>query len=389
MADAHRFVLTTPVLPWPTDQGSKYFQLEVARGLLSLGGVCWVTREIGDQSAAIERLRGEGFDLRLDHSFRNRSLPARLGRRLLTEWRARTDGVAREEVFVCTPEVRRLVAQARGEAPRAIGVSVYWSATPVLETFSDGRRVYAVSDIDSIRESRGPRAADLRVAESERRALQRADLALLLSEQDRADALELLAGSYAPRFGRCPVSIEIPAAPPPQAAGGALLVYGHWEAAFNRDGLRWFLHEIWPKLRAHPSKPRLRIAGAGDPEAVADERVEWVGFVPDLQAELARSRAVLIPLRYASGLRYRLLESCAHARCVLATEVAARGSGAVDGEHYLKVSDPASWAAALDRLDPSLAKRAYEWVCQEHSRAGLADRWARALAPVLPPADRT
>ena len=47
------FILTTPVLPWPTDQGSKYFQLEVARGLLSVGPVVWVTREIGDQALAI------------------------------------------------------------------------------------------------------------------------------------------------------------------------------------------------------------------------------------------------------------------------------------------------------------------------------------------------
>ena len=31
MADQPRFILTSPVLPWPADQGSKQFQLEVAR----------------------------------------------------------------------------------------------------------------------------------------------------------------------------------------------------------------------------------------------------------------------------------------------------------------------------------------------------------------------
>lgn len=385
MADPHRFILTTPVLPWPTDQGSKYFQLEVARGLLSLGPVCWVTREIGDQEAAIGKLRGEGFDLRLDHSFRDRSPLARLRRRVGIDLRARLRSIPRDESFVCTPRVRGAVRAALAASPGAVGVSAYWSATPVLEDFAPGRRVYVVSDIDSVRESRGPGSFDPdgRVAAAERRALGRVDLALTLSDEDREDALALMAGRPAPRFGRCPVSIEIPPEPLPFNPSGDLLVYGHWEAPFNRDGLQWFLSAIWPTLREHPSAPRLRIVGRGERIAVDDERVTWVGYVHDLGAELSAARAVLIPLRYASGLRYRLLESFAHARCVLATAVAARGSGARAGEQYLEVGDAASWSAALDRVSPSLAIDAYRWVFENHSRAGLAERWSRALTPVL------
>ena len=35
------------------------------------------------------------------------------------------------------------------------------------------------------------------------------------------------------------------------------------------------------------------------------------------------------------------------------------------------------------RLEPTLAIDAYDWVTKNHSRAGLADRWELALAPVL------
>ena len=377
------FILTTPVLPWPTDQGSKYFQLEVARGLKSLGPVTWVTREIGDQSAAIEHLRSEGFDLRIDHSFRDRSAFARLKRRIGIDLRAMRQGVARDEAFVCSPTVRELVSQARAEQPDAIGAAVYWSATPVLEEFPEGRRIYAVSDIDSVRESRGPNPLDQRFADSERRALQRSDLALTLSDEDREDALQLLGGGPAPAFGRCPVSIEIPGVRLSEEPEGDLLLYGHWEAPFNRDGLQWFLREVWPVMREHPSAPRLRIVGKGDPEPVSDERVEWAGYVDDLAVEFSRARAVLIPLRYASGLRYRLLESFAHSRAVIATEVAARGSGAEAGVHFLQADELEQWRDALDRLNPSLAIDAYDWVTKNHSRAGLADRWATALDPLF------
>lgn len=383
MVDQPRFILTTPVLAWPTDQGSKYFQLEVARGLLSLGPVTWITREIGDQSLAIERLAREGFDLRLDHSFRDRSALARARRRLGIDLRALRQGVARDEAFVCTPAVRDLVARARREFPDAWGVAVYWSATPVLEGFASGRRIYAVSDIDSVRESRGENPLDPRVAAGERQALQRADLALTLSDEDREDALELLGGASAPAFGRCPVSIEIPEDAPPAAPGGELLLYGHWEAPFNRDGLRWFLREVWPVMREHASQPRLRIVGKGDPEPFEDPRVEWVGFIDDLAAEFARARVVLIPLRYASGLRYRLLESFAHGRAVIATEVAARGSGAEPGRHFLQADAPDEWRLALDQVDDRMGIDAREWVTKNHSRAGLADRWAAALSPLL------
>jgi hypothetical protein len=380
MAD---FILTTPVLPWPTDQGSKYFQLEVARGLLSVGKVAWVTREIGDQSEAIERLRAEGFDLRLDHSYRSRSLLARVRRRAGIDLSALVRRVPRDEIFVCTPMVRRLVEEARLEHPGAIGVSVFWSATPVLEYFDPGRRVYAVSDVDSARESRGSSPLPRKVVESERRAFARADLALMLSEEDRADAVELLAGRPGPTFGRCPVSIEVPSEPPPLAPEGDLLLYGYWDAPFNRDGLQWFLREIWPTLRQHPGAPRLRIVGRGRPEQLDDPQVEWVGFVEDLSAEIASCRAVLIPLRRASGIRYRLLESFGYARPVIATAEAARGSGAEPGRHYLLAEDALQWRSALDRLDTRVGIDAREWVLKNHSRMGLADRWATALAPLL------
>jgi glycosyltransferase involved in cell wall biosynthesis len=383
MADQPRFILTTPVLAWPTDQGSKYFQLEVARGLLSLGPVTWITREIGDQAEAIDRLRVEGFDLRLDRSFRDRSPLARVKRRIGIDFRALQQGVARDEAFVCSPGVRRLVGAARREFPDAFGAAVYWSATPALEGFARGRRIYAVSDIDSVRESRGPNPLGRRFADSERRALQRVDLALTLSDEDRRDALTLLEGAPAPEFGRCPVSIEIPADASPPSPGGELLLYGHWEAPFNRDGLTWFLREVWPVLREHPGQPRLRIVGKGEPESIEDSRVEWVGFVEDLAVEIARARAVLIPLRYASGLRYRLLESFAHGRAVIATGVAARGSGAEPGRHFLQADAPDEWRVALDQVDDRLGIDAREWVTKNHSRAGLADRWAAALAPLL------
>jgi len=104
---------------------------------------------------------------------------------------ARGGGLARDEVFVCSGRGRELVADTRAEFPDAVGGAVYWSGTPVLDQFEPGRRLYAVSDFDSVRESRGP-GADERVAAAERRALARTDLALLLSEQDRTDAMALL-----------------------------------------------------------------------------------------------------------------------------------------------------------------------------------------------------
>ena len=137
----------------------------------------WITRRIGDQSDAIERLSAEGFELFLDDSFRGRRPWQRVRRRLGIDVRAWRSGRPRELAYVASPEVRAQARQMARRLPQALWVGVYWTTWPALAEGPRGRRVLLLADVDShaaaqaAQQTGSPRdrrrARQLRVAERE------------------------------------------------------------------------------------------------------------------------------------------------------------------------------------------------------------------------------
>jgi hypothetical protein len=392
---------TTPVLAWPPDKGDRHFLLGSARALQTLGPVTWLTRRIGAQEEACEVLRAEGFDLLLDEGFVSRAPWRRAIRRMGIDLRAMWRGCPREEEFVCTPRVLALARQWWKEHPEGLGVSAFWSASRTLDLASPGSRVLLASDVETHRMEMAQLcgAASYREREhrklrrAEMRAFARADLVGFLTEEDRAAARKLLPSLDLARTTIWPTFLaEIASSTVPDASDTnrlRLLIYGHWKADFNRDGLEWFFEEVWPGLSSRQPSATLRVVGRGlEGISAPDDGVEFVGYVEDLASEIVASDVVLLPLRFAGGMRYRLLEALSHGAAVVATPVAARGSGAVAGEHYLEVSHLDDWARALDELGAaerrySLGQRGRQWVAVTHGDSDLEARVRHALDPVL------
>ena len=87
-------------------------------------------------------------------------------------------------------------------------------------------------------------------------------------------------------------------------------------------------------------------------------RVSVVGRVPDMAAELAGVDLVVVPVRYGSGTRVKILEAFAQRIPVVSTSVGAEGIGAVDGVHLLVGDDAPALAEACVRLltEPALRR---------------------------------
>ena len=121
----------------------------------------------------------------------------------------------------------------------------------------------------------------------------------------------------------------------------------------NADAARFLVDEVGPALRALVPDARLRLVGLTTPAlAGLDDPpdVTLVGQVPDLGVELAAADLVLVPIRFGSGTRVKIIEAFAHGVPVVSTTLGAEGLGAVDGEHLLLGDDPASLARACARL---------------------------------------
>ncbi len=90
------------------------------------------------------------------------------------------------------------------------------------------------------------------------------------------------------------------------------------------------------------------------------------GRVPDMAAELARADVVVVPVRYGSGTRLKILEAFAQQVPVVSTPLGAEGLGAVDGVHLLLGDTAAALADACARLLRDLPLR-QELVSRAHS----------------------
>jgi len=133
----------------------------------------------------------------------------------------------------------------------------------------------------------------------------------------------------------------------------------------NIEAARWLAGDVAPRLAERVPDLTVRLVGEHGPELddVDDPpRVSLVGRVPDMDTELARADVVVVPVRYGSGTRVKILEAFAHRIPVVATSVGAEGIGGVDGVHLLLADDARGLADACARLltEPELRREVTE-----------------------------
>lgn len=141
-----------------------------------------------------------------------------------------------------------------------------------------------------------------------------------------------------------------------------LLFLGKMDWAPNKDGLKWFLEEVWPKIDT--TRFELQIVGSGDSSWGVDlfkaPGVKFFGFVKDLEAVYAECDFSIIPIRYGSGTRIKVIESISKNIPIVSTEMGVQGSGLVD---YFKAENSEDWIRVINSLDieqgKAMAQRAF------------------------------
>jgi glycosyltransferase involved in cell wall biosynthesis len=185
-----------------------------------------------------------------------------------------------------------------------------------------------------------------------------------------------------------PAGHVTPTSPP------TVLFHGTLRYPPNADAARFLVEEVAPRLRTLVPETRVRLVGRAPSwlEALADPpRVTLVGQVPDITTELARADVVIVPLRYASGTRVKIVEAFAHRVPVVSTTIGAEGLGVVDGTHVLLADDATSLAEACARLltDPTerarLVDRAHALYLDRFESAVVDAQVGRIVEEVVAP----
>jgi polysaccharide biosynthesis protein PslH len=379
-ANPKRVVAICPVLPYPALGGGHKRTLRLLEAIERAGGTPHVLTADPDgrEGAGALRERGWGVDL-----FRE---PPGTLRRRTRQHAARLPSPYVPEIAA---RVRELVADG------CAFVQVEQTQCAYYDHFFDGTPwVLSLHNVDSallrsIARAERPlswgwvsawsRARALGAVE--RRKVPAADAVLCVSAEDRDVLARLGSEPLLVPNGVDDSFFDVPAA---AGRDERILFYGQFDYAPNANGVARFLAEGWPRLAATRPAATLALAGKGmtaelERAVAGAERVEALGFVGDIERELAESRFTIAPLWEGGGTRLKVVESLAAARTIVGTPLGVEGIGFEHGRHGIVADTAVALADAAASLleQPELASR----LAGEGRRLAERFRWSEATRP--------
>ncbi|PST84114.1 glycosyl transferase family 4 [Pedobacter yulinensis] len=111
----------------------------------------------------------------------------------------------------------------------------------------------------------------------------------------------------------------------------------------NKEGLEWFLDEVWPDIEALNKDLRFYIAGKKMQKQFFDydsENLIVEGEIFDAVEFMNSKSIMIVPLLSGSGMRVKIIEGMAMRRCIIATSFAAEGIDCRHGHNILIANTP-------------------------------------------------
>ncbi len=190
------------------------------------------------------------------------------------------------------------------------------------------------------------------------------DFDLIFTPSDRErDALRRLPGM--PPVESLPNSIDPDffALRPQVSEGHEIAFIGTTHVDANRDGLIYFMDEIFPLIERRLPSVQLKLVGGDPPPEIrafgSRPNVEVTGYVKDVRTYMARAKALVVPLRSGGGTRLKILEGLSYGVPTVSTSIGAEGLNLVDGEQILIGDTPQAFADQVYRAltEPALQER--------------------------------
>ncbi len=226
-----------------------------------------------------------------------------------------------------------------------------------------------------------------RLARFETWALNQATRVVTLTEEDGAQ-LQALNPPATLQAITAPFPPTLPAGDRRFSGDPALVILARGDWPPNRDGVEYFLREVWPSMKARLPKAELHLFGS---ELSGHPGVSCYPAPEDSREVFDPHSIFLVPLRLASGIRMKILEAWARGVPVVASPTAAGGLGRGQ-PRALEVADGAEeWIQAIEKLwtrpeyRRKLLEAGRERLEKHHEPVKIAQgievEWRRAMDP--------
>jgi glycosyltransferase involved in cell wall biosynthesis len=189
------------------------------------------------------------------------------------------------------------------------------------------------------------------VEKKEREYLNLCNQVYTFSEKDRSILIEMGVSSPIDTFSP---ALELPQAAAVVKENKDCLFVGAMDRPENFEGVRWFISEIWDKVRKEIPDAKFIVAGSKPPEwlkAIDREDIEVTGFVEDLDVYYKKAAVFIAPLLSGAGVKFKIVQALAYGLPVVTTDIGAEGINENDEDIFAKVTEnPNGIAAEVVRL---------------------------------------
>jgi polysaccharide biosynthesis protein PslH len=135
-----------------------------------------------------------------------------------------------------------------------------------------------------------------------------------------------------------------------------------WPASPMEEAARWIIAKILPILKKEIPDIHCYIIGNGSDKIlndVCDSNITITGQLPSVLPYLIHADAVVVPLKFESGTRFKILEAGACGIPVVSTTLGAEGIPVTHGIDVLIADEPEAFANAVTQLlaNPGFAQQ--------------------------------
>lgn len=126
-----------------------------------------------------------------------------------------------------------------------------------------------------------------------------------------------------------------------------------WEP--NINGIVWFINEVWPLVKKAKPETKLTIIGKNPSERIikaskSDFNIEITGFVENLENYYAISKVHIVPLKFGSGIKVKLLNALYRGIPTVTTSIGAEGLGLTNLKDCFIEDNPQNFAQKIVTL---------------------------------------
>jgi glycosyltransferase involved in cell wall biosynthesis len=220
--------------------------------------------------------------------------------------------------------------------------------------------IYDTVDLHFLREqrraeiegSREARLASERYKAMELYLVKTSDVTFVVTEDERKHLLNLdpnLNVAIIPNIHPLPER-----KPPAFENRSGIMFVGSYLHPPNVDGVKWFVAEIWPKIRQKIPDIVFYVIGSNVPKDILrlekEPGVKVIGWVPNVEPWFDRCRVFVSPLRYGAGMKGKIGHAMSYGLPVVTTSVGAEGMGLKDRENALIRDNPEEFTQAVVEL---------------------------------------